>query len=620
MFRLLAISDLVIADVTIHNANAFYELGIRHALRPGCTHLIRAKGSEFKYPFDLQTDRYFQYDLNNLAGDVAGLAQGIRETLAARKDSPIFLLLDDLKPHPRADLVKVPDDFRQAVELAANTRRLGDLRLLAHECDSFEWDREGLALVGEAQFGMRAYNGAKATFELLLGAAPNDYQANRRLGTIYQRLASAASGADKEGLTTESEQAIARAIAGTQQKSQLAELHALLGSNAKNRWIEDYRHDDLDQRRRRALESPCLERMLDCYLRAAAFDLAEHYPAVNALAFLKVQMELARSYPESWEAAHESDPAGQLRKREELANRLTASLRLVLRLDEMFKSFQAPPDKWALSSAADLALISDPSRTAVISDRYGRANNGADHFTLEANRRNLVLFKELGVFEPGVSAALAAIDTEGKKAEPAQRPWKRALLFTGHMVDAAGRPAEKSRFPRTARAETTARQLILDAVKKEVGGDAAETLGIAGGASGGDILFHEVCAELGIETQLFLALPQDQFQVESVEPGGENWVARFQAIRQKTSTLRLMQKAKPLPDWLASRKGYSIWERNNLWMLFNTLAIGAEHQTLIALFNPEREPDGPGGTQHLIDMARAKGLRTVSVDARPLLA
>ena len=34
MFRLIVASDLVIADVSIDNANAFYELGIRHALRP----------------------------------------------------------------------------------------------------------------------------------------------------------------------------------------------------------------------------------------------------------------------------------------------------------------------------------------------------------------------------------------------------------------------------------------------------------------------------------------------------------------------------------------------------------------------------------------------------------
>ena len=33
MFEQLLIADLVIADISIHNANVFYELGIRHALR-----------------------------------------------------------------------------------------------------------------------------------------------------------------------------------------------------------------------------------------------------------------------------------------------------------------------------------------------------------------------------------------------------------------------------------------------------------------------------------------------------------------------------------------------------------------------------------------------------------
>ena len=42
MFRLLVTADLVIADLSIHNANVFYELGIRHGLRPQGTLLIRA--------------------------------------------------------------------------------------------------------------------------------------------------------------------------------------------------------------------------------------------------------------------------------------------------------------------------------------------------------------------------------------------------------------------------------------------------------------------------------------------------------------------------------------------------------------------------------------------------
>ncbi len=36
MFERLLLADLVIADISIHNANVYYELGVRHALRPRC--------------------------------------------------------------------------------------------------------------------------------------------------------------------------------------------------------------------------------------------------------------------------------------------------------------------------------------------------------------------------------------------------------------------------------------------------------------------------------------------------------------------------------------------------------------------------------------------------------
>src|SRR5499433_1420518 len=54
MFQRLLTADLVIADISIHNANVFYELGIRHALRDKRTFLLRANVDA--YPFDLQTD------------------------------------------------------------------------------------------------------------------------------------------------------------------------------------------------------------------------------------------------------------------------------------------------------------------------------------------------------------------------------------------------------------------------------------------------------------------------------------------------------------------------------------------------------------------------------------
>ena len=51
IYELLLAADVVVADLSTSNANAIYELGVRHALRPHTT-IVLAE-SEFKFPFDL---------------------------------------------------------------------------------------------------------------------------------------------------------------------------------------------------------------------------------------------------------------------------------------------------------------------------------------------------------------------------------------------------------------------------------------------------------------------------------------------------------------------------------------------------------------------------------------
>jgi hypothetical protein len=54
-------------------------------------------------------------------------------------------------------------------------------------------------------------------------------------------------------------------------------------------------------------------------------------------------------------------------------------------------------------------------------------------------------------------------------------------------------------------------------------------------------------------------------------------------------------------------------------MMFNALAEGARHLTLIALYNRARDPRGPGGTAHLVDVATQRGFKAVELDAGELL-
>jgi len=157
-------------------------------------------------------------------------------------------------------------------------------------------------------------------------------------------------------------------------------------------------------------------------------------------------------------------------------------------------------------------------------------------------------------------------------------------------------------------------------IHMEVGQPAAPApkVAIAAAHAALDATRIDYTSALGIPTRLYLALPPDRFQVESVQQGGPAWVERYRALCGRLPA-RVLQDDKTLPRWLGDKPDYDIWRRNNLWMMFNALAIYPRHLTLIALYNRERESDGPGGTAHLVQTAQRWGFKTIELDAQKLL-
>lgn len=68
-------SDLVVVDVTYPNPNVFYELGLRHACRPG-TIIIRDKEGP-KIPFDIAHLRFIEYQ--NTPTGLKNLSEKLRQ-------------------------------------------------------------------------------------------------------------------------------------------------------------------------------------------------------------------------------------------------------------------------------------------------------------------------------------------------------------------------------------------------------------------------------------------------------------------------------------------------------------------------------------------------------------
>ena len=619
MFQLLLTADVVVADISIHNANAFYELGIRHALRAQRTFLINAGADEV--PFDLKTDRYLKYDRDRPEDAVGALVAGLRATLDSDvADSPVFKLLGPgLIPQDLSRFLVPPDDFREEVHRAATDGRAGDLSLLSEEAEKLAWALEGWRRVGNAQFDLKSWEPARVTWEAVRAREPNDVEANARLATIYQRL----------GDLTRADEAVDRVLANPDVRGpERAELRALRGSNMKRRWTAEWSGiEDAEKRGDAALRSAWLRKAYDAYAAGFADDRNHFYSGLNALAMLTVLLRLGERRPAAWAAKHDSDEEAELalrrlsREREQLAAAVELSRQSAQRLSE----FTGKADRWLDISTADLACLTGATARRV-EDRYRTALTGAQPFHFDAARQQLELYRSLDILTEAATGALAVIDElqppppEGAATSGPGAP-VRVLLFTGHRVDAEDRVAQGKppRFP--AAAEPEARRMIAEAVRRELAAAGGEVVGIAGGASGGDILFHEVCAELGIKTQLYIIGSRDAFVRASVQDGGATWVERFDRLwgRLPSRVLGNSQGSLDLPRWLRPARDYSVWERNNRWMLNNALVYGASRVTLLALWNGEAG-DGPGGTKDMVETARERGAKYVPLDARPLAA
>jgi hypothetical protein len=192
-----------------------------------------------------------------------------------------------------------------------------------------------------------------------------------------------------------------------------------------------------------------------------------------------------------------------------------------------------------------------------------------------------------------------------------QKEFAHALLFTGHMIDAPDR--REARFP--AWAEGRARDAIHAAIAALQWTQSGTTVGLAGGASGGDLLFHECCEELGIPTRVLLALAPQEFQATSVAPAGADWVARFRKRLEKAGDqLHVMQRSEGLAEGATD----NVWERANLWMIEQAERL-APQRALLALWDG-KTGDGPGGTEHFLEVARAHGIRILPpIEMRALL-
>jgi hypothetical protein len=162
MFERLLLAEIAIVDVTLENANVFYELGVRHAALPRSTIILRAKGT--RMPFDINMLRAVTYELTDgvLSEKAAGLLHerlrgrlddAFRATTdAADRDSPLFTLIEKF-PGIALPQSRETESFRDRARRVDERReRLARARLMKGEATA------AIRAIEEELGGIDAFN------------------------------------------------------------------------------------------------------------------------------------------------------------------------------------------------------------------------------------------------------------------------------------------------------------------------------------------------------------------------------------------------------------------------------------------------------------------------------
>jgi len=607
MFEMLITYDLVIADISIDNANVFYELGIRHGLRPKGTILLRFSTPGKDTPFDLKTDRYIAYDRNDPGAAVALLTQSIKETVlsmreSGRPDSPVFGLLPALSPPDPASLVVVPRSFQEAVEQAEAQTSDGatTLALLGDEARRVRWGREGLRLVGRAQRRLSAFEAARETWEAVRKDLPDDIEANLMLATIYQRL----------GNNVMASQACRRVLENkAAPPAKRADAHSQLARNEKAAWAKEFTALEPQDAQQQAISDQRLIDAFEGYQAGFTEDLNDYYSGLNALGLVVALERLAEAQPDSWASLFPNArrASAALDDYRDQLKQLTGAVGISLDNAKSRSERAGTPDEWLRVSEAQYQLLTSDN-PSFVRNTYRTAKNAlGERFQLRSELSQVAIFHRLGLLADNCSAAFAGLGATPADLQPKEAPPRdRVVVATGHRADAPSRPPP-GRFPNTSACVDKTKGWLREALQAEQTETAGTLYGIAGAASGVDLLFHEVCKELGIPTKVCLPIPIEAYRRESVADGGPDWVEKFNHFIAEHPPI-ILSDSDELPPWAAGIKDYGVFQRGNIWNMRDAMLRPNADVTLVALWN-QNAGEGPGGTADMVKLAKSHGAK-----------
>jgi tetratricopeptide (TPR) repeat protein len=594
MFFELVTADVVLADISILNANVFYELGVRHGLADRGVLMIH--GGWSKRPFDVAPDRTFDYQgalfepgsardeswQKRIEEAVAKLSSQIEAALAVDHrtiGSPVYKEVAGLKPADwsgiqtaRAKYFRgVLDDWRRRVRIARKNGHPGDILTLADDAPT-RYHRKTLLWEGvRALIDLHRFELAREILEDLLALDDKDYRALCSLGLILGRL----------GQPAEAEELLDRVAC---ENPGNPNARANLGRVYKDMWRSRWEGiDDPAARRKAALDhSACASKAIRNYADAHRRSLNSYDSGINAitLATLLAHAEKVMAEP----AVERIDDLDDFRA----AVRLAAAHALSESLSVSSCS-NVDNGIWAAATLGELELLAGNCEAARRFYQEASTTPGVTAFQIESMLGQAKLIDRLSAF-PDASAAVVAL-LEGKLSEvhSRRRSSRNVVVFSGHFVDKPGRLSP--RFPAKTEA-AVGRRIATELEEWGIGeGDLA--------ICGGDVQFAEICVDRRIPVRMHLPFSERDFVARSIRPLGAAWERRFYELLPRCEVAFQPARLGEPPEHA------SAFERNNVWIVNTARSeIHRGHQYCLLVWDEGAGGDGPGGAAHFADLSQ----------------
>lgn len=282
MFERLMLCEYAVADLTTANANVFYELGVRHAVRPWSTVLLFAEGT--RLPFDVAYLRAIPYRLSSdgkptdIDSVKASLSQRLVDAKNAATDSPLYTF-DLIKGIPTIDHAKT-DIFREQVQYSINMKQkladargkgLPELKQIEQELGDFSNVEGGVVI--DLFLSYRAVKSWQEMIDLVKKMPPP-------LASTVMVQEQLALALNRAGKGEEAERVLLDLIS---KRGPSSETYGILGRVYKDRWEAALKQDE------HILARGLLDKAIDAYLKGFEADWRDAYPGINVVTLMELK-------------------------------------------------------------------------------------------------------------------------------------------------------------------------------------------------------------------------------------------------------------------------------------------------------------------------------------------